>query len=74
MKIINLQEIGQSMFAKSIRLDDFINDDFEGPIVTKIEMEEPDEGWGQSVYVVYTDDGHYRVVPADKYIAEYAKD
>lgn len=47
------------------------------PKVTKIEFGEDYEGMDLPIqddtYFVYTSDGHIRVLPADKYIAEWSE-
>lgn len=43
--------------------------------VTEIHYQQGDfDGYGFEIYTVHTSDGHIRVLPADKYIAELSDD
>ena len=45
------------------------------PKVTEINYQQEDfEAYGFEIYTVHTSDGHVRVLPADKYIAEWSDD
>ena len=44
------------------------------PKVTEINYQQEDfEAYGFEIYTVHTSDGHIRVLPADKYIAEWSE-
>lgn len=44
------------------------------PKVTEIHYQQGDfDGYGFEIYTVHTSDGHIRVLPADKYIAEWSE-
>ena len=44
-------------------------------MVTKINYQQGDfDAYGFEIYTVHTSDGHIRVLPADKYIAERSED
>lgn len=54
------------------------NDRFEQiksiPKVTEINYQQGDfDAYGFEIYTVHTSDGHIRVLPADKYIAEWSE-
>ncbi|MGC2973739.1 hypothetical protein HFP47_04850 [Leuconostoc sp. DB-1] len=45
------------------------------PKVTEINYQQGDfDAYGFEIYTVHTSDGHIRVLPADKYIAEWSDD
>ena len=45
------------------------------PKVTEINYQQGDfDAYGFEIYTVHTSDGHIRVLPADKYIAEWIND
>ena len=44
------------------------------PKVTEIKYQQGDfDAYGFEIYTVHTSDGHIRVLPADKYIAEWSE-
>ena len=46
-----------------------------GVTVTEINYQQGDfDAYGFEIYTVHTSDGHIRVLPADKYIAEWSDD
>ena len=72
MKIISLQTMGSDFDWPDIKLGDQLGR-LTGTEVTNIELRQTiDDAF--PVYVVYTGDGHERILPADKYVAEYAKE
>lgn len=45
------------------------------PKITEINYQQGDfDAYGFEIYTVHTSDGHIRVLPADKYIAEWSDD
>ena len=68
MKIVSLQSVG--LGASYNRGDGGELD----VTVTEINYQQGDfDAYGFEIYTVHTSDGHIRVLPADKYIAEWSE-
>lgn len=68
MKIVSLQSVG--LGASYTRGDGGELD----VTVTEINYQQGDfDAYGFEIYTVHTSDGHIRVLPADKYIAEWSE-
>lgn len=89
MKIVSLQSVGlgavafdgvtwrnqPSTFTLGREVQDPDGNGYEDNIkVTEINYQQEDfEAYGFEIYTVHTSDGHIRVLPADKYIAEWSE-
>ena len=67
-----LVQVGDGFFNK--QRDGSIEPMNSIPKVTEINYQQGDfDAYGFEIYTVYTSDGHIRVLPADKYIAEWSE-